>query len=274
MNRVSTRESSMLLSLLIYIVIGAVTGFLAGLIGIGGGVVGVPALVYAFTATGISQNIIMHLAEGTSIAAIMFNMVTAVFAHHKNKLILWYMVKQLAPGVIVGCIVGACVATLLSTHILKMVFGIFMLLVAIQLLLAQKPHESERPPPGLFIQRISGLAIGLMSGLLGIGGGVVAIPLLLRFGLPMRNAAATSITCALIASIIGTITFTLAGWHVAGTPAGTTGFVYWPAAIAIGVIGVSIVPLGAKLAKRLSNTTLKRIFAVVLLIIGVEMLVR
>ncbi len=264
----------MLLSLLLYICIGGITGFLSGLIGIGGGVIGVPSLVYAFSATGMSPHILMHMVEGTSIATILFNMTATVITHHKNKRIVWDMVKQLAPGIFIGCISGVCIASFLPSRALQIIFGIFMLIIAIQLLLARKKSETTQAPPALWLQRAGGLLIGVLSGLMGIGGGVVAIPLLLRFGLSMHNAAATSTTCALIASVIGTISFMIAGLHVAGTPAGSVGFVYWPAAIAMGVVGILLVSTGAKLAKRLSSTALKRVFAVLLLVIGVDMLAR
>jgi uncharacterized membrane protein YfcA len=270
----TSKRLIMTAALFLYLLIGAITGFLSGLIGIGGGVIGVPGLVYGFGAVGIPSSVLMHLAEGTSIAAIMFNMLSAVATHHKNKKIIWEMVKQLTPGIIIGCIAGVGIASFLPSRILKIIFGLFMLIIAMQLLLARKRHESHNAPPTLFVQRLGGILVGLLSGLMGIGGGVVAIPLLLRFGLPMHNAAATSTTCALIASIIGTISFAITGIHAAELPAGSTGFVYWPAAIAMAVVGVILVPIGAKIARRLSSTALKRVFAVLLLIVGIDMLAR
>lgn len=258
----------------LYLSLGAITGFLAGLLGIGGGVISVPGLVYAFSFLAIPQVILMHLAEGSSIAAIALTMIVAVLTHHKNKMIDWIIVKQLAPGIVVGCILGVFIAAFLPTKALKVIFGIFVLVIAVQLLWSHKREKSVSPPPSLLIQKASGIFVGLLSGLLGIGGGVVAVPLLLRFGLPIHQASATSTTCALLASLIGTISFSMAGWYVAGLPSGATGYVYWPAALCVGIAGIVFVRFGTRLAKRLSGTVLKRLFALLLLIIGVDMLVR
>lgn len=260
---------------LLYLIMGSIAGILAGLFGIGGGVIVVPSLAQIFAYDGLPNSIVMHMAAGTSLASIIFTMAAAVFTHYKRKTIVWSTVWQLAPGIIIGTILGAYMASILSTYILKIIFALFVIITAIHLFFSSKQTgKTERALPSSYIQITAGLFIGLMAGLLGVGGGIVAVPILLRFGLPMHSAAATSAMCALVLSIVGTISFIVTGWHVIDLPLGSTGFVYWPAALAVAITAMIFAPLGAKLAQRLSGNVLKRCFAILLLIIGITMLIK
>lgn len=263
----------MLLGLLLYILLGSMSGILAGLLGIGGGVIIVPGLAYIFSKLQIDHTAVMHMAAGTSLGAIIFALLVAVLTHRKRNTIEWKMVWQLLPGAVIGAILGVWLAADLPTHTLKIIFSIFLIFTAIHLFFQKTSATIEIIYPKRWIQILAGLFIGAASGLLGVGGGVLAIPVLLRFGLQPHNASATSAALALFLSTVGTISFIVAGWHQPGLPVGSSGFVYWPAVFAIAITSSVFVPLGLKLATRLSGDALKRVFAIFLLIIAVDMMI-
>lgn len=263
----------MLEGTLLYIVLGSTSGFLAGLLGIGGGVIVVPGLAYIFSLLHFDPTVIMHMAAGTSLGAIIFTMLVAVLTHRKRNTIEWNIVWRLLPGFAIGAILGALLAADLPTKILKIIFAIFLVAIAVKLFLQKKSEDVEPVAPKLWVQWLAGIAIGISAGLLGVGGGVLAIPILLRFGLKPHNAAATSSACSLFLSIVGTLSFIAVGWHDPALPVGSTGYVYWPAVLGIAVFSSLLVPLGANLARRLSGDALQRIFAVFLLIIAVDMMI-
>lgn len=265
-----------MISFLLYILVGAIAGLMAGLLGLGGGVVIVPGLVSVFSYADMPRQAIMHMATSTSLAVMIITTLTAVISQQRRRTILWSVFRQLVPGTILGTICGVTLATVLSTHTLKLIFGVFLLLMAIRLLLAHEipANTSETPPFKPIIMGFAGFIVGLMSGLLGIGGGVVAIPLLLRLGVPMHNAAATSSACALLLSVVGTLVFMLEGWHVANLPSGSFGYVYLPAVLSIAAASVCVVPVAVRLAHYLSARVLKSVFALMLIPIGLDMLLR
>lgn len=259
---------------LIYSLLGIGAGFLAGMLGIGGGVIVIPGLATAFSYFNMMpNNAIMHVAESTSLTAIMFTALIAVIVQHRGKKIDWQLFRQLAPGIIVGTILGAVIAALLSSNVLKIVFGLFMLYVAIQMLLTKQKIETERKTLSKFAQIGSGFLIGSASGLLGIGGGAISVPLFLRLGISAHDAAGTSSACVLLLAVVGAISFIFTGMDATGLPANSTGFIYWPAVICVAIASMIFVPLGTKLARQLSSTTLKRIFAVFLMLVAAHMLI-
>lgn len=267
----------MILGVVLYIVTGAVTGLLAGLLGVGGGIVVVPSLAYIYRYLDMPSFAIMHMAVSTSLAAMIFTTAVAVILQHRRGNIVWSTFYRLAPGIVLGTVFGAYIASSLPTHLLKLLFGAFMVLIAARMLfklLFPKPEEIEPAPPALIVQLITGLFIGLISGMLGIGGGAITVPVLLYFGLSPHKSAATSSICAFLLSIVGTISFIITGWSLTGLPAGSTGYVYWPAALSIALASILFVPLGAKLARKLSGDALKRIFSIFLLLVGLDMLIR
>ncbi len=258
----------------LYLLTGLVTGVLAGLLGIGGGVIIVPTLLYIFTYVQMPQWAIMHMAESTALAAIILTTLMAVVIQQRHHNIRWDIFRRLSLGIVVGTTLGAAIASLLPNNILKILFGVFISLISIHMLFSRK-HETiksdQYSPP--WIEITSGFLVGGVSGMLGIGGGVFIVPILLRFGLSAHSAAATSSACALLLSLVGTLSYMIAGWQVTGLPHESTGFVYWPAVLGIALTSVIFVPLGTKLANRLSGKTLIRIFALFLLLVGLRMLI-
>jgi hypothetical protein len=257
--------------LVYYLAIGAVAGVLAGLLGVGGGLVIVPTLVWVYRAHGFDEAIVAHLAVGTSLATIVATSVSSVRAHHRRGAVRWPLVARLAPGIVIGTWVGAAVADRLSTTWLQRVVGVFALTVAVQMLRRVRP-AGHRDLPGKAGMTAAGGLIGGLSGIVGIGGGSLTVPFLTWCRVDIRNAVATSAACGFPIAIAGAVGFILTGWSVPSLPAGSTGYVYWPAFAGIALASVLSAPLGAHLAHTLPVVVLRRVFAVVLALVGAKLL--
>ncbi len=260
----------MLTSILIYCCVGAVAGVLAGLLGIGGGLVIVPMLVYVFGLDGIPQELTMHLALATSMASIMFTSVSSFMAHHKRGAVHWLVVRRIVVGILIGTFLGSCFASGLSTKALKIFFVIFLYFVSIQLLLNKKPKGS-RDLPGPVGMFGVGNVIGIVSSLVGIGGGSLSVPFMLWCNIKVHNAIGTSAAIGLPIAVAGTVGYIFNGWHEPLLPNWSIGYVYLPALFGIAAISILTAPLGVKLAHSLPVDKLKRIFAFLLLVVGTKM---
>ncbi len=256
---------------LIYLAVGAGAGLLAGLFGVGGGLVIVPVLVWVFAGVGIDAAVGMHLAIGTSLATIIFTSISSVRAHHRRGAVQWPVVRQLAPGIVFGTALGALVADQMPTDMLRTVFGVFELTVAAQLGFALLP-EAHRTLPARFGMGLAGSVIGAVSAVVGIGGGTLTVPFLLWCGVTMRQAVATSAACGLPIAAAGAVSFALTGWNNAALPPQAIGYVYLPALIGVAASSIVLAPLGAHLAHNLPTQVLKRFFALFLAVLGVKML--
>ena len=254
-----------------YLMVGAIAGLLAGMLGVGGGLVIVPVLVYLFTLQGFDSSVIMHLAIGTSLATIVLTSLSSIRAHHQRGAVLWSVVWRLTPGIIAGAWLGAAVAHLLPSATLRTIFGVFEVLVAVQMALefSTSPH---RQLPDRFGTGIAGTVIGAVSAIVGIGGGTLTVPFLTWCNVEMRRAVATSAACGLPIALAGAIAYTVTGWNHAALPAASSGYLHWPALLGIGVTSVLFAPLGAHLAHSLPVRTLKRFFALFLAVLGLRML--
>ena len=257
--------------LLLYLVLGGVAGTLAGLLGVGGGLVIVPALLWVFRANGFDEAVVAHLAVGTSLGTIIPTSLSSIRAHHRRGAVLWPVVGRLAPGIVVGAWLGAAIADRLATPWLQRVVGAFALIVAAQLLRGERPaaHRGLPGPAGL---AAVGTGIGSLSGLVGIGGGSLTVPFLTWCSVDIRRAVATSAACGFPIAVAGAIGFVAAGWHVPGLPPGSTGFLYWPALAGVAAASVLTAPLGARLAHTLPVAVLRRVFAAVLAVVGAKLL--
>ncbi len=255
-----------------YLATGIASGVLAGLFGVGGGVVVVPALIFVFARVGLAPDWIPHLAVGTSLAAIVATGATSAYAHHRHGAVRWDLVRSLAPGIVIGAWAGAALAGFLSDEWLKRIFGCFLLCVGGRMLLHRADTTRRAMPgtPGMFA---AGAGIGALSALVGIGGGTITVPFLSRVGIDMRGAVATSSACGVPIALAGALGFMVVGWGREGLPAASTGFVYWPAVAAILAASVPMAPVGAHLAHRLPVDQLKRVFSVLLLILGARLLI-
>ncbi len=255
-----------------YVLIGMLAGMASGLFGLGGGIIIVPALLYLFILQQLPAPILMQMAVATSLATIVFTSLSSTYAHHRHGAVLWREVGRLVPGIILGGLLGAAIADHLPSDGLRIGFGLFELLVALQIWLDIKP-AAHRELPGGGGMVFAGGGIGTLSTLLGIGGGTITIPFLLWCNIEIRHAIATSAACGLPIAVAGTAGMIYAGWDYQALPPGSTGYVYWPAAAAILVASVLTAPLGARLAHTLPVGVLKRVFAAVLAAVGLRMLV-
>ncbi|MBU0500783.1 MAG: sulfite exporter TauE/SafE family protein [Gammaproteobacteria bacterium] len=273
--------------LLIYLGIGAIAGILAGLLGVGGGLVFVPALFYCFGLLGFEQGLVLHLALGTSLAAIIFISLSSIQAHHRRGAVLWPLVRRLAPGIMIGTLLGALAAEQLSTSWLQGFFGTFALTVGLQMLLATQadcpepsrracPEPSRRAGrfdlPGRPGQTLAGALIGLVSALVGIGGGSLTVPFLTACRVSIREAVATSSACGLPIAVAGTAGYLWTGWGNPLLPPQSIGYIHWPALILLATAGVLFAPLGAHLAHSLPTGMLRRLFGFLLLVLGLRMI--
>ncbi|MGR2739645.1 sulfite exporter TauE/SafE family protein [Billgrantia sp. Q4P2] len=259
------------LTLLGYLVLGAAAGTMAGLFGVGGGLIMVPALAFAFGLQSVDAGIAMHLAIGTSLATIFVTGASSAWAHYQRGSIRreWFM--SLLPGLVLGAVVGVFVAGALSGGLLGTLFGVFVVLVALRMALGIGPRAG-RAAPGRLGMGVAGLVIGGVSALFGIGGGTLSVPWLSRCGASMTQAVGTSAACGLPIALFGALTFIVVGWNRPSLPVGATGFVMWPAFLGIVLASVPFARLGVRLAHVLSARTLRLAFAALLLIVGLRFL--
>lgn len=255
----------------LYLIVGACAGVLAGMLGIGGGLILVPALAYSFQLQGISEAHIMPLALGTSLGAIVLTAISSVIAHQRHGAVQWPAFRQLLPGLLIGAALGATLASLFDSVWLRRLFGMFELLVAIQMLSAWRPN-AQRHLPGTTGMLLTGGSIGALSALLGIGGGTLSVPFLVWCNMAMRQAVATAAACGLPIALAGASGYLLQGWQAHDLPSGSTGYLYWPALLPITLASLITAPLGAWLTHHLPTALLKRLFALILVALGLKML--
>lgn len=258
--------------IIFYALAGIFAGLIGGMIGLSGGVIIVPVLHFLFIQQGFPLEILMQLAVTTSLATIIVTSSSATYVHHKKSAVLWPVVKRLAPGLLIGACLGAMVADYVSSTVLRTIFGVFEILVGFQIWLDFKP-KAHSILPGTSGLVGSGVGIGLLSTLMGIGGGTLTVPFLLWCNVNMRNAVAVSSACGFPIAVAATIALIIAGWDEQAVPAHSLGYLYWPAAIIISAMTIFSAPAGARLAHYLPIVTLKRVFAVVLVIVGIRMLI-
>lgn len=261
-----------ILSLGIYGVIGAVAGVLAGLLGISGGVVTVPCLYFMFRGLGIAPGLEMHLAIGTSLASMVINALSATYVHAQNRAVIWEIVKRMTPGIVLGSIIGAFMADLLSGVILEMLFGFFACLLGVYFLrpFTHKLDGSEPMPSSVKLNSV-GAGIAAISNILGIGGGILTVPALLHFKVPEKKAIGTAAATGVLITALGALAYLVFGYSQ--TEIGwSIGFLYLPAFVMISLVSFITARLGASLTHRLSPAHLRRLFALALLAVGLAML--
>ena len=254
-----------------YLLLGAVAGTVAGLLGVGGGLIIVPVLILLFGQFHFPAELVVHIAVGTSLASIIMTSLSSTWAHHQHAAVLWRVVWRLAPGIVVGAFMGAAIADVMNAGVLRTFFGVFELLVAIQMLLNIKPAP-HRQLPGSLGTGLAGSGIGMISAIVGIGGGTLTVPFLVWCNTSMHKAVATSAACGLPIAVAGSLAYVLTGLNEVNLPAATLGYIYLPAFSGIVITSMLFAPVGANLAHRLPVATLKKVFAVLLLILGLRML--
>jgi uncharacterized protein len=256
--------------------LGLCTGFLAGLLGIGGGMLMVPFMTFILTSKGFPTEYIVKMAVATSLASICFTSLSSVWAHHKRGAVLWPVAFALAPGILLGSLVGAQLAVALPTKMLSVLFAVFVAFSATQMFLNRKPKPSRVLPGFTGMFSVGGL-IGSLSALVGAGGAFISVPFMTWSNVKIHNAVATSSALGFPIAFAGTIGYIWAGWHLppmqstltgSAVLAGNLGYLYLPGLIIISLASMCTAPLGAKTAHNIDIAPLKKIFASVLYVLA------
>jgi uncharacterized membrane protein YfcA len=254
-----------------YLGVGALAGVMAGVFGIGGGLVIVPALTFAFARQHVPAEISMHLAIGTSLATIAVTGASSAIGHIKRGSVRrdWFLL--LLPGLVVGAAAGVFIAGRLSGGALGTLFGLFLLAIAARVIIGFTPRPGQRPPSALSMGAAGGV-IGSISALFGVGGGTMSVPWLLRCGAPLPHAVGTSSACGMPIALVGAVSFVVLGWNTPGLPAGASGFVLWPAFVCLALTSVPFARVGVYLAHALPPTLIRLAFGGILLAVGLRFL--
>lgn len=261
---------SMFVFILFCLMIGAAAAFLAGLLGIGGGIVVIPSLVVLFGTQGITSDVVMHLAIGSSLAAVPFNAFITGHTHRKHIAIDWTLVKIMVPGMVLGGLIGPIISVHLSGEVLRWIFGIFIGALGVRYVLVPDPKREPKAYSKKMLWFFTPW-VGVLASMLGLGGGVFLVPLLSRAGVGMRQALAVSALVLVPSSLVGSVGYIYKGWALPGLPSFSTGYVNWPVVAALVVAGLIFAPMGVRLAHRLPHEQLKRLFGILLLLMGTEM---
>ncbi len=257
--------------LLLYLGLGILIGFMSGLFGMGGGIIAVPTLFMIFEYFQFSYDISLHLAIGTSLACMTISTLGTAVVHHQHKAVQWQVCRFAIPGILMGSPVGAWGAQYLTTDTLEHCFGFFLVFVALQLLTQRHEREQCISIPRL-MYTVIGFVMGLLSGALGVGGATFMVPILLFLGFKTVHASATAAACIWPMALLGTITQMGVGYENPELPQYSIGFVYWPAALGIGIASLFATKRGAYWAHRLPQRTLKSLFAIVCLLMAGKMI--
>jgi uncharacterized membrane protein YfcA len=245
------------------LLLGAATGFLAGLLGIGGGMLMVPFMTFVLTSKGMPTEHVVKMAIATSLATICFTSISSLRSHQRHGAVRWDIVAALAPGIVLGSLAGAQLAKALPTHLLALFFAAFVAFSGTQMLLKKKPKPSRQLPalPGMLA---TGGVIGTLSALVGAGGAFLSVPFMTWCNVPIHRAVGTSAALGLPIAIAGTAGYIVAGWSLHDMPPGTLGYLYLPALLTIAAASVVTAPIGARLAHRIDVGRLQLLLALLL----------
>lgn len=259
----------------IYVLLGIFAGTLSGLLGVGGGIIVVPAFIFLFGAYHFPSASIMHCAAGTSLASMIVTLLFSAYAHYRRGAKYSSVLSYMIPGLIIGTAAGSIAAFFIHSLVLEILFGLLLLCVSFKeflLTYRQKLVIKTWPLPSWMLM-LSAAFIGTLSGFLGVGGGTLTVPFLQRVGLDIRAAVSNSTLTGLVVAVTGTICFILIGYHQADLPARSVGFVYLPAAIGVSLTSPIFAFFGAYLHHHMKVIVLKRMFSVFLFIVGIKLLV-
>lgn len=259
------------MALIAFLATGMVAGVLAGLLGIGGGAIIVPALIAIFGYLHLDGAWAPHQAIATSLATIIATGSTSAYSHHRRGAVDWPVFRTFGVALLAGAGIGALLGGQIAPIWLQRLFALFLLFNGVRMLLGARA-SAPRDLPAKSAMSAGGFGIGAVSALLGIGGGILVVPFLARHGIAMRRAVGTASACGVPIAVAGSIGFVIAGWGRPGLPEHSLGFVYWPAALAIVAASIPLANVGTRLAHRLPTATLKRVFALLLISTGIGLL--
>ena len=255
------------------LLLGSATGFLAGLLGIGGGMLMVPFISFILTSKGFPSEYAVKMAVATSLATICFTSLSSVYAHHRRGAVLWPIFRQLTPGILLGSLIGAQVAVALPGKILNILFALFVTFSATQMFLNKKPKPS-RTMPGRLGTFGMGSVIGIVSALVGAGGAFVSVPFMTWCNVKIHNAVGTSSALGFPIALAGTLGYIWAGQDMPPMPPGSIGYIYLPGLLIIALASVCTAPFGARTAHGMDVRPLQKVFGVILYVLAAYFLLR
>ncbi|MBQ4831913.1 sulfite exporter TauE/SafE family protein [Pseudoalteromonas sp. MMG010] len=253
--------------------LGCVVGFFAGLLGIGGGLIIVPVLSSLLLYFNISsEEHVLVISVATSLASILFTSTSSALAHHKNQNVPWEIAPWVMGGVAIGALISGFAASLIPTHILRIVFAGSVIFIAFRMILSVKKNTSiTKPFPSGVVVGSASAILGGLAGLIGIGGGALIVPMLNHFSVDIKKSIGCAAACGIVIALFGSVGYISAGWQVTDLENGFAGFVYLPALFGIVITSWFVAPFGAKATHFLPVNTIKKIFAVLLVIIAIKM---
>ncbi|MFZ5502020.1 MAG: sulfite exporter TauE/SafE family protein [Pseudomonadota bacterium] len=254
-----------------YLALGATVGLLAGMFGIGGGTILVPALLYLFEAQHLPAAHLMHLALGTAMANIIFTALASLRKHHQHDAVNWRIVLAITPGILIGTALGALSISHATMQFLGIFFALFVYFAAAQILFDVRPAASH-PLPGKAGISAFGIFAGWLSSMVSIGGGTVVVPFLVWCKLPLKHAIGTAAAIGLPIALGGSLGYVFSGLTATGLPDHTLGFIHLPALFWIALSGMVTAPLGAKAAHRMNLNLLRKLFALLLIAVASQLL--
>lgn len=258
-------------TILAFMLLGAVVGFMAGLLGIGGGGIMVPVLTSLLLAHNVPLTDVMHIALGTSMASIIVTSAASMIAHHQHQCVIWELVKKITPGVLFGTVFATYWVSIMRAEVLAIFFSVFMAYVSIQMFLNFQV-KPERKLPDTLPLCFAGGGIGAISALVAIGGGTLTVPYLTWHNINLKQAIGTSAAVGFPIAIAGTIGYMINGWSYQSNTEYLYGYVYLPAVLLISLVSYTTAPMGAKMAHQLPIPILKKIFACFLIFLSLKML--
>ena len=261
------------LELFLYLLLGTFSGILAGLFGIGGGIIIIPSFFYIFTLLGFPEESLSQMVIATSLGVIVFSSLASTYSHHIRKAVIWNIIKVIAPSICVGSALGAVTASYIASSTLQGLVAIFLIAVAVQMAL-QLPPPNQNPRTNIVGPIIVGSGIGWLSGIFGIGGGVFSVPYFYHRGLQMTQAIGSSAACGIPIAISGSISYMIVGNDLLNLPAYSLGYVYLPGAVLVGLASIITAQIGVKAAHRINQKKLRVAFALLVMIMGLNLLLR
>lgn len=263
-----------MLSVSLFVVLlgfGAIAGFLAGLLGVGGGLVIVPVIVGVLSAAHLGEGHVQHLAVGTSLAVMVFTSISSVRAHHAKGAVNWHIVRSMAPAMVLGTLLGSVIAGWIPGRELRWFFVVYAYAIGAQMFFGAKPAAS-RELPSVAGQWGAGGVIGMVSSWVGIGGGSMSVPFMSWCNVPVHVAIGTSAALGWPIAVAGAVGYVISGWNQPDLPWGSAGFIYLPALLALMLMTVLFAPLGARAAHTLPVAKLKKAFALLMVVMATQML--
>ena len=253
--------------------LGSFSGVLAGLFGIGGGIIIIPTFFYIFSYLAFPDEILSHMVLGSSLGVIAFSSISSTFSHHSKGAVNWRLIKVVAPSIVIGSSLGGLTAGYLESSTLQGLVSLFLVVASVQLIF-EFPPPSQNPKTNVAGPVIAGGGIGWLSGVFGIGGGIFSVPYFYHRGLKMMHAIGTSAACGIPIAIAGSISYILIGYDNLNLPEYSFGYVYLPATIIVGVMSSLTAKFGVNIAHRMKQKKLRIAFAFLVMIMALNLLMR